>query len=81
MPHLAGEGQEVRRTSPGWTHLWTQQAHGRPWATSADVLLANTWLKDVKAAISTPSRKPSGYRVLCKQINNENSENNTTTFL
>ena len=72
MPHLAGEGQEVRRTSPGWTH---------PWATSADVLLANTWLKDVKAAISTPSRKPSGYRVLCKQINNENSENNTTTFL
>lgn len=81
MPRLAGGGQEVRRTSPGWTHLWTQQAHGRPWATSADVLLANTWLRDVKAAISTPSSKPSGYRVRCKQINNENSENNTTTFL
>lgn len=81
MPHLAGEGQEVRRASPGWTHFWAQQAYGHPWATSADVLLTNTWLRDVKVAISTPSSKPSGDRVRCKQINNENSENNTTTFL
>lgn len=81
MPHLAGEGQEVRRASPGWTHFRAQQAYGHPWATSADVLLTNTWLRDVKVAISTPSSKPSGDRVRCKQINNENSENNTTTFL
>ena len=81
MPHLAGEGQGVRRAFPGWTHLWTLQAQGHPWATSADGLLANTWLTDVKAAIPTPSSKPSGYRLRYKQSNNENRENNTTTFL
>ena len=81
MPHLAGEGQGVRRAFPGWTHLWTLQAQGHPWATSADGLLANTWLTNAKAAIPTPSSKPSGYRVRYKQSNNENSENNTSTFL
>lgn len=80
--------------SPGHTHLALPKEMGRSVAghgagpsthahrlsSSADRLLAKPYPRDTEAAVSSPHSKPFGYKVRCKQINNENNRINNSTF-